>query len=183
MTPWLKQDAAPPSCHLPIPPPLPFQVLLTSFHSPHLHPARAPAACPLTCPSFSFSAPLPLGGLSVFSHSLNCGLPLFTGQASLSHCSLSASRPTRSSRQGLSSTGAQHLHSASFVLGPETKGPRGPEPNRDGHECCSGPSPALFPWPHIVLVHQSPGLSLPQQPRPNPISTHSRGRTRTNKQN
>lgn len=151
---WTKQDAAPPSRDLSIPPsfpPSPADLLPLT--------APPPSSCSLCLsphlPSFSFSAPLPLGGLSIFSLSLSCGPPLFTGQASLSHCSLSASPPpTRTSPQGLSSTGAQPLHSAGFALGPETKEPGGPEPNRDGHECCSGPSPALFPWPHIVLVHQ-----------------------------
>lgn len=101
-----KQDATPPPCDFSIPSSLPFQVLLASFHSLHLHSACAPSACPLTSPSFSFSAPLPLCGLPLFSLSLTCGPPLLTVSAQPLSLLLSASPPpTCSPPQGLSSTG------------------------------------------------------------------------------
>lgn len=60
--------------------------------------------------------------------------------------------------------------------------PGAPEPNRDGHECCSGPSPALFPWPHIALMSQSPAPP-PHSPSSLPKSNqHSHRRENKNQQ-
>lgn len=101
-----KAGCHPTPCDFSIPSSLPFQVLLASFHSLHLHSACAPSACPLTSPSFSFSAPLPLCGLPLFSLSPTCGPSLFTVSAQPLSLLLSASPPpTCSPPPGLSSTG------------------------------------------------------------------------------